>query len=196
MARFTLTQHAVTQFIERVQPNITYAQAQRLMQEHALIATRMRITTFAGQIMYRIESPLHAYVVKNDPAYGAVCVTVLGARELSRYDNGGMDALSPEVQAELDGIVDGSEGVVSTSLIGGSSSAVTTSTPQHDAALLGLLAECYVQLSLSTYQSPIVAALKSRMERRLTPEAILEAQEHAGYFESTTATTMMEHAPQ
>lgn len=187
MARFSLTQHAITQFIERVQPNVTYAQAQRLMQEHALIATRMRIQTFAGQMMYRIESPLHAYVVKNDPTVGAVCVTVLGARELSRYDNGGLDALSPEMQAEIDGIVDSADTNASPV------TNMSTSPALHDTALLGLLAECYVQLSLSTYQSPIVAALKSRMERRLTPEAILEAQHHAGYF-GTTTTTMMENA--
>ncbi len=170
MARFLITQHAISQFIERVQPNISYVQAHRVMQEHALIATRMRIQTFSGQVMYRIESPLHAYVVKNDKAQGAICVTVLGAKELSRYDNGGMDALSPEMQAEIDGIVEGPAPTLPVTIA------------CQDTVLLGLLAEAYVQLSLSAYQSHVVAALKSRMERRLSPEAILEAQEQAGYF--------------
>jgi hypothetical protein len=168
MARFGITDHAISQFLHRVQPGMLPHRVFGAMQEHAATATRMKQTTFSGQTMYRVESPLHAYVVKNDRAQGPICVTVLGPKELSRYDAGGMSALSPEVQAELDGIVESVEHPVPAA--------------PSDRALLGLLAEAYVQLSLSTYQSPTVAALRSRMERSLSSEAIMEAQTWAGYY--------------
>lgn len=70
MAKLAITDHAISRFIERHAPGLTFAAARDLIEERAQHAQRLETRTVVGDMQWRITDPDCILVVKRDSERG------------------------------------------------------------------------------------------------------------------------------
>lgn len=92
-ADFSLTEHAVDRFVQRIVPGMTMRTARTELEVAVQSATPLREKTYGGQFVWRVESPAMFLVTKRDKGTNVVVTVLSPVMFDDLYDDGPTDEI-------------------------------------------------------------------------------------------------------